>query len=299
MVARSTRTRDPRGREGTLGATPHRRRGAARRGRDTYAWPVTHATVVWTGRRSARFVAWVRTWRAGLISYDDVADEIEADEDHLVCDADDPAPQRRLRQALAEFSSLHPDQVRLVLPAPGDPRGLPGPGAFSAAALVRGEAVVAGDTGLVPEIRDHRSGSGDTFTTVVWRCYALPAQPGPPEPPVTPAEAEAELVTALAEATTRLRVLDVARWRPELAGAVADLRRHDDAGDLPPVFNPRARRLYARASLLDRMLVLAQQVGPGGAVDAYEAQRREEVLRPLQAACRRALMAACNAPVDR
>ena len=37
---------------------------------------------------------------------------------------------------------------------------------------------------------------------------------------------------------------------------------------------------------------------PGGAVNAYEAQRREEALRPLMAACRQALVVACNAPLD-
>jgi hypothetical protein len=103
---------------------------------------------------------------------------------------------------------------------------------------------------------------------------------------------------ALAEATTRLTLLDVAQWRPELAGALAQLRSHDDAGELPPVFNPRARRLYARASMLDRLLALADHAAPGGAVNSYEACQRDEALRPLLTACRRALVAACNAPVD-
>src|SRR5690606_16001141 len=105
-------------------------------------------------------------------------------------------------------------------------------------------------------VRTHVSGSGDAFSTVVWRAYPLPAPAATAlaSPWPTPAEAEAELSQALAEATAELTHLDIARWRPELAGALAALRRHDDAGDLPPVFNPRARRLYARASLLDRVL---------------------------------------------
>ncbi|MGH3682715.1 MAG: hypothetical protein ACRDT2_20985, partial [Natronosporangium sp.] len=126
-------------------------------------------------RRSARFVAWVRAWRAGFIPYDDVIDEIEATEDHLVAPADDPADEAPLREALAGFSALHPDEIRLVLPAPGDPRGLPGPESrFTGEALVAGEAVVAGRTGLVPEVRTHVSGSGDTFRTVRWRSHQLP-----------------------------------------------------------------------------------------------------------------------------
>jgi hypothetical protein len=252
-----------------------------------------------TTRRSARFVAWVRAWRAGFIPYDDVAEEIEATEDHLVCDADSADHERPLRDGLAELSGLHPDQVRLVLPAPGDPRGLPGPGTpFTGEALAAGEGVIAGEVGLVPEVRTHVSGSGDTFLTVVWRRHQLPQPPAVGELPATPAEAEAELSAALAEATTQLTVLDVAQWRPELAGALAALRRYDDDGELPPVFNPRARRLYARASLLDRVLALADDMAPGGALNAYEAQQRDAALRPLLTACRHALVAACNAPVD-
>lgn len=248
-------------------------------------------------RRSARFVAWVRAWRAGFIPYDDVIDEIEATEDHLVAPADDPGDEVPLREALAGFSTLHPDQIRLVLPAPGDPIGLPGPGTrFTGEALVAGEAVVAGETGLVPAVRTYVSGSGDSFRTVCWASYPLPA-PVPGGAEATAAEAEAELSGALAAATAQLTDLDIAQWRPELASALAALRRHDDGGELPPVFNPRARRLYARASRLDRVLMLAGYVAPGGAVSAFEAQQRDAALRPLTTACRRALVAACNAPL--
>src|SRR5207247_5264078 len=40
-------------------------------------------TATLTVRRSTRFVTWVRAWRAGLIPYDDVADEIAEGEEHL------------------------------------------------------------------------------------------------------------------------------------------------------------------------------------------------------------------------
>lgn len=255
-----------------------------------------------TVRRSVRFVAWVRAWRAGMIPYDDVADEIEATEDHLMADAADHAGEIPLRDGLAALSPLHPDEIRLVLPAPGDPRGLPGPATrFTGAALAAEEGVLTSKVGLVPELRAHTSGSGDTFSTVVWRRYPLSDAPGPapaPAPDPTPAQAEAELTAALAEATTVLTNLDIAQWRPELAGALAALRRHDDSGELPPVFNPRARRLYSRASLLDRMLALANYVAPGGAVDTYEAQQRDAALRPLLTACRQAVMVACNASLE-
>lgn len=249
-------------------------------------------------RRSSRFVAWVRAWRAGLIPYDEVADEVAGDEEHLVADAPGTWTEVPLREGLTVFSRLHPDEIRLVLPAPGDPRGLPGPGTpFTGAALVAGEGVVAGRLGLVPEVRVHTSGSGDTFSTVLWRCHPVPDTATRTADAQSPADAEGELSTALAEATARLARLDVAQWRPELTGSLAALRRQDFGCELPPVYDPRARRLFARASVLDRVLALAEEAAPGGAVNLHEARQRDEALRPLLTACRRALVAACNAPL--
>src|SRR6185369_1542720 len=133
-----------------------------------------------------------------------------------------------LREAVKELSKLHPDEIRLVLPAPGDPRGLPGPGPFTGAALEAGEGVIAGSLGLVPEVRSHTSGSGDTFEIVVWQSFALP-EPAVYHGDPNPAEAEADLSAALADATTALTRLDVAAWRPELAGSLAALRKPDTA----------------------------------------------------------------------
>ena len=88
-------------------------------------------TVTARTRRSARLVTWARAWRAGTVSYDDVADETVGDEEHLVADAPGTWTDIPLREAIRALSKLHPDEIRLVLPAPGDPRGLPGPGPFT------------------------------------------------------------------------------------------------------------------------------------------------------------------------
>jgi hypothetical protein len=251
-----------------------------------------------TARRSTRFVAWVRAWRAGIVPFDELAGEIAGDEDHLVADAPGAWRDVPLRDGLPAFAKLHPDDIRLVLPVPGDPRGLPGPGPFTSAALLAGEAVTATDFGMVPEVRTHTSGSGVTFETVLWRVHPLPGPAGVGRAAeAAPAEAEAELSAALAEATTQLTRLDVAQWRPELAGALAALRRPESTATLPPGFDPRARRLFARASVLDQVLALAGHTAPGGAINGYEAQQRDAALRPLTTACRRALVAACNSPL--
>jgi hypothetical protein len=273
--------------------------------------PATGAATL-TARRSTRFVAWVRAWRAGIVPFDELADEIAGDEEHLVTDAPGTWTDVPLGQSLPIFAKLHPDDIRLVLPAPGDPRGLPGPGPLSGAALLAGEAVLTPELGLVPEVRSHTSGSGVTFETVLWRVHPVPHAPHATgghttsghsrsglsaAGELTPAEAETDLATALAEATTQLTRLDVAQWRPELAGALAALRRPDSTANLPAGFDPRARRLFARASILDQVLALAEHNAPGGAVNGYEAQQRDAALRPLTTACRRALVAACNSPL--
>ncbi|SDT61443.1 hypothetical protein [Actinoplanes derwentensis] len=248
-----------------------------------------------TARRSTRFVAWVRAWRAGLVPFDELADEIATDEEHLVADAPGTWTDVPLGQGLPIFAKLHPDEIRLVLPAPGDPRGLPGPGELTGAALLAGEAVMTPGFGVVPEVRRHTSGSGVEFSTVLWR--VLPAPEHRPVFQMGAAEAEAELTTALGEATARLTKLDVAQWKPELAGALQALRRPESTDTLPPGFDPRSRRLFARASVLDQVLALAGTNAPGGAVNGHEAQQRDEALRPLTTACRHALVAACNSPL--
>ncbi len=91
-------------------------------------------------RRSSRFVAWVRAWRAGLVPFDEVADAVAGTEEHLVADAPGTWTDVPLREALPTLAKLSPDEIRLVLPAPGDPRGLPGPGDFAGAALLAGPA---------------------------------------------------------------------------------------------------------------------------------------------------------------
>jgi hypothetical protein len=200
-----------------------------------------------------------------------------------------------LPHGLPAFAKLHPDDIRLVLPAPGDPRGLPGPGELTGAAMLAGEAVMTPSFGVVPQVQRHVSGSGVEFETVLWRFFPVhdyrPVfQPGA-------AEAESELTVALGEATTQLTKLDVAQWKPELAGALQALRRPESTATLPTGFDPRARRLFARASVLDQVLALADLNAPGGAINGYEAQQRDAARRPHTSACRQALVAACNSPL--
>jgi hypothetical protein len=247
--------------------------------------------------RSGRLVAWARSWRAGLVPFDDVVAAVEGDDEaHEVTDLPGEPHAVPLRTALVALSGVDGDEVRLVLPTAGDPRGLPGPGPFTTASLVAGEGALCGSIGLVPSVERRVSGSGDVWHTVHWRVLPLPDGPRPAEP-LTLAEAEHDLLEALRTSTDVLRDLDVARWRPELADALAGLRRADSAKHLPPGYEARAHRVLHRAELVARIVTLAGEDAPGGAVNVFEASARDAALRPLATAARRARVAAHNAPL--
>ena len=247
--------------------------------------------------RSGRLAAWVRAWRAGLVPVDDVLTAVEGDDEpHEVADLPGHVHAVPLRTALATLSGVEPDAVRLVLPVAGDPRGLPGPGAFTNAALSAGEGTVCGALGWVPTVERRVSGSGDAWHTVLWHVLPLPPARAPGDV-LTVAEAEHDLMEALRTSTDMLRGLDVARWRPELVETLADLRSGNPAADLPPGYDARAHRLLYRAELVTRIVGLAGADAPGGAVSAFEAAGRDAALRPLATAARRASVAAHNSPV--
>jgi hypothetical protein len=258
------------------------------------------------GQRSATLAAWARAWRAGLVSFDEVLDELHAvnpGDEHLVRWPDDL--QTPLANALTTFSRLSPDGVRLVLPAAGDPRGLPGPGPFSSAALVAGEGVVLGSSGLVPEPPPEpgrHNGvpleAADRWAGTHWVAYPLP-DPALPAEQLTLSEADHDLTMALTEAIGALRTLDVARLPPGLARGLAALRGEGSGGPtLPAGYGARARRLSARASTIAGVLALAAADPPGAAVTAHETAARDAALRPLATAVRRARMASVNAPLE-
>lgn len=249
------------------------------------------------GQRSATLAAWVRSWRAGLVSFDEVLDEVTGDDEHFVRETD--GTEKSFSSALSGFSTVSPDAVRVVLPAAGDPRGLPGPGPFTSAALVGGEGVIVGDIGLVPEEeRNAHLDPADRWAGTRWLAHPLPATPLPAEP-LTLAEADHDLTMALTESVGALRELDVARLPPGLAKGLAALRGGDTAGpELPAGYGARARRLSARATTIAGVLALASADASGAAVNAYETSARDAALRPLATAARRARAAAINAPLE-
>ena len=250
--------------------------------------------------RSALLAAWGSAWLSGDASLPELVDRVTvADDLHTVTDLwVDDLP---LEHAMGRLRADGITRLRVVLPAPGDVLGLPGPSPFTSAAIDASEGVLAlrpdgSGTGLVPTVTAHGSEYDGTVTTVTWTAY--PVEVRGPDPGPFLHDAEHDLRRGLAECVEVLRELDVARWRPEVAGALQDLRDqarrglHDD--ELPGSYPPRARQVLVQARQLAGVLHLAME-DAGGAVDTRETAAREQALRRLGDLVRRARVAAFNA----
>ena len=243
--------------------------------------------------RSGLLAAWGSAFLGGRIGYDQaLARVVGADLPHRVAGLPGTDGEVPLGWALTAWRDLGADALRLVLPVPGDPRGLPGPGGFSVAAMTAGEGVYGGGLGLVPAVTRHGSELGSAAFTVCWQ--AFPEVSPTAADPLALSEAEHDLSGALREAASTLAAVDAPSWRPELAGDLARVRRVSTPA-LPPGCPPRAVRLLAQADRLAAVLELADADAPGGALTAAAATARAEALRPLWTAVRQARLAAYNA----
>lgn len=258
------------------------------------------STVAGSPPRSALLAAWGNAWLAGDAALPELVERVSAHDDvHTVVGlAADDLP---LERAVARLRAAGVVRLRLVLPAPGDALGLPGPGPFTTAALTASEGVLAlredgTGSGLVPTLTAHGSAFDGTVTTVTWTAYDVTVRGPDPGPYLH--DAEHDLRRGVVECASALRDLDVARWRPDVAGALQDLRRQARGGidedELPGGYPQRARALLVQARQLAGVLQLAGQ-DTGGAVDTREAAAREQALRELGRAVRRAHLAAYNA----
>ena len=271
--------------------------------RDRAGVPVGSTAVSWNASvppRSALLACWTTAWLAAEASLPDLVERVTAyDDGHTVTGlwVDD----LELEQAVGRLRADGVTRLRLVLPAPGDPLGLPAPGPFTQAALLAGEGVMAlrpdgSGTGLVPSLTSHGTDLDGTVTTVMWTAHHVEVA-GPDQGPFLH-EAEHDLRLGIVEATRALADLDIARWNPEIGDALHDLRRSArrgiDEDELPGSWPPRARQVLVQARQLAGVLQLAAQ-DAGGAIDTREAEARDRILRELARVVRRARVAAYNA----
>lgn len=233
---------------------------------------------------SARMAWWLSAWLRGAVSPDELRDAVlDGDAAHDLIGLPGDEDGTPLLLALGAIRRCGARSAGLAWPAPGDPVGLGGPAEFNAAALEAGEAVVleGADLGLVPA----RAGAG-----VVWQ--ALPADR---RSILDLGEADRSLRRAVTTTATTLVDLEVAKWRPEVADELMNLR-HVPTYAAPHGTPASATSLAGRALQAAGIVELATQ-DDGGALSSYEVARRGDALRPLEYAARRALVAACSPEV--
>ncbi|WP_433299343.1 hypothetical protein ACQPZQ_24460 [Pseudonocardia sp. CA-142604] len=247
---------------------------------------------------SATFTVWTSAWLAGAAAPDDVLDALapwadahdvqaaDADTARVTALSSPGEPVSSVTFLLAALRRSAPrGPARLVLPVPGDARGLPRPGPFSQQAMSAGEGVLFAEAGL-----------GIVPTSVAdgvlrWTVYPV-VDPGPPPEFVALNQAERELRDQVRQSASVLTSLGVARHRPGVREEIAAALRARPTSLWPAGMPGQPLRVLQHADEVEAILAAASVDEPGGALSASAATARREALRPIETAVRVARRAA-------
>ncbi|MFE3193652.1 hypothetical protein ACFXHA_31950 [Nocardia sp. NPDC059240] len=264
---------------------------------------------------SASLTVWAGAWLAGRSAPDDVLDALRAWAARQTVAAGDPVTGGHtglpwaaddgsdavagagimvLLKLIREAVGGPDAQVRLVLPIPGDVRGIPVGTEFAAAATEAGEGILVGapgsiGTGLVPVWADDDA--------LQWRVYSTPIPlAGAPEMPL--GEAEYTMREAVRDAADALQQLQTTRLgsggvgpRELVEAELAGHTRHQYPDSMPL----RARRILDTADQVAAILTVAEREPASAPTSATAVAAQEALLRPLWNAIRDARLAAIHA----
>jgi hypothetical protein len=242
--------------------------------------------------RCARLTAWGSAWLAGSASFDQVLDAVASRRPQLGGPGFEGCGVHPAGIALTDWKRAGTQALRLVLPVPGDVRGLAGPAELRATALQAGQAVYGNDFGVTVLTGPETPSSAGP--EIVW--HRGPATDPPPDP-LSIAEAEHELAEAIRETASDFGRRGVTSWLSDIAPALSDARRAGERLHLPASHPPRAVRLIAQAERLTAVFAVVDR-DDTGPLTAGEVSERSQALAPLRLAVRRALLAGYNAPAE-
>lgn len=204
--------------------------------------------------------------------------------------------------------------IGVVLPVPGDVRGLVPGTQFAHDALATGEAVMVstaeGDAvGLVPVFEstsddrddgssnsfgDDSSDSADVNYVLSWSVYSVADRPMADAPDL--GEAEYALRSAVRTAAEALSGLELAGGdEGDPRTLVGEVLAANDHHRLPDHTPPRATRVLATAAHVDAIITVSTGLTPIGMQSASEARIADGALRPLASVVRAARAAAISA----
>ena len=264
---------------------------------------------------SVSLSVWANAWLAGAAAPDDVLDALSLwAPKHFVAAFDSvtaghtglPWPGVDEGNAVTLLQTLRTaaggsSPLGVVLPVPGDVRGLPAGTGFERDALAAGEAVIVSDErgssiGLIPEFDydDAESEAVDAEpSAMIWTVYSLPSVPLGPQLDLGEAEyALRSAVRSAADAFGTVRPgVDVADPRGMVEQLLESARAHRAPGHAPS----RALRVLEHAAHVDAIIAVSSGMISIGAQTSSEARIASDALRPLPAVVRSARLAAITA----
>lgn len=241
---------------------------------------------------SATFTVWASAWLHGCAAPDAVIDglhtwaglhEVVAVDEVTAQQLDLPAPGEVPTSVVGLLASARRAGAgvgQLLLPVPGDVRGLPPEGPLAAAALFSGEVAVFTGAELAAVPNTVAEG------VLRWTVFADGCLPPAPEPELS--EAEHGLRGAVRQAATTLVELDLARHRPGVRAEIAEALELRVRPPWPEGTPARALRVLEQADEVEAILRAADTDNLGGALSASVAAARSAALRPLFTAVREA-----------
>ncbi len=265
---------------------------------------------------------WANAWLAGAAAPDDVLDALSLwAPTHSVTAYDSVAATRTglpwpdlndtgavsLLQTLrtAADPAANGPPIGVVLPVPGDVRGLPAGTQFQRDALTAGEAmIVAGDPsaaiGLVPEFEydevDDASELEPDPCALSWTVYSVPG--AAPAEVLDLGEAEYALRSAVRSAADALGALRAGAADADIEdprGLVEQVLESGRQHRVPDHAPTRALRVLENAAHVDAIITVSSGLIPIGMHSSAEVQIASDALRPLTAVVRSARMAAVGA----
>jgi hypothetical protein len=273
---------------------------------------------------SATLSVWANAWLAGKAAPDDVLDALScwaptrsvtaydavaAGHTGLPWPDVDDAGAVSLLQTLrttAGRTATGTPSVTVVLPVPGDVRGLTAGTQFERDALAAGEAVIVSHpndpgvaVGLVPEFGYDESEDERAIPELCalsWTVYSLPGTPVLDRTELGEAEYALRLaVRSAADALTTLGLgsngVDVDDPRGLVEQLLESTRQHQ----VPEPAPSRALRVLENAAHVDAIITVSAGLTRTGTQSLSEAQIATDALRPLAAVVRSARMAALSA----
>ncbi|HEX2298863.1 MAG TPA: hypothetical protein VHH34_10150 [Pseudonocardiaceae bacterium] len=254
---------------------------------------------------SATLTVWASAWLHGAAAPDDVIDalhtwaelhEVVAADPHTGEQLELPTPEQTPTSVVGLLAAARRAGIgagRLLLPVPGDVRGLPPEGPLGPAALEAGEVAVLASGDAAAELAVVPTGVADSVLR--WTVFAPGQLPPAPEPGLP--DAEHGLRGAVRQAATTLVDLDVARHRPGVRAEIAESLERRVRPPWPQGTPGRALRVLQQADEVEAILGAANTDEPGGALSASAAAARSAALRPLSTAVREARRSAVGEAV--